>query len=615
MAQESEPGKKTVFSAISDDREAAPPDLFKKQVRRGTLVPDRMLGAGEFGEVYMATQKNVKQKGSSKVQPRKVAVKLLKSGAAAGAKEEFVREARMILRCGDHPCLVRMIGVAVQQAPWLCVLEFLEFGDLRGVVRVAAEKNIEITPHEVVVIGRQLADGCAHICSKGIVHMDLAARNVLVGSDSRYKIADFGMAKLMDDKGIFKAEKSMRVAIKWTALEGMTENIYSEKSDVWALGVIMWEVMRYGSIPYPGIPNIDVPFYLLDERRLIQPAECPDDVWAVVTGCWVGDRAKRWGFAPLLEALKRLEQRYGILAAEEGVQLRDLGPYITKSKGEKKAKKPAKAAAGSPGGAGGKEAASGRESLYVYDAPMPDELGDKASSLSRTVKLVETAAEVDYEMPVSAPAPEDDGGAYDQPLREAEEEYEEAEPPPPPARSKTPDVDTVIGGVGEGGDGAYDQPLKEDAAPPTEPATAGAAEDDLDALYDTGDVASAAQGAERKEEGAYGFGAGAAADTSAAEGAGGDGGEAAASVADSPFKRGGQTGRGSVYGFEGLDDADGPDEEDEADGFPGCAPMPHPEFPSQHLPLTAACAAHQVQRAELAGSDANRRTTLVTYRR
>lgn len=238
--------RKSVFSALSDAREPAPKELFNKQVRRGTLHADKVIGAGEFGEVYLGHQDIVRRsKAGEKKDTRKVAVKLLKAGAGGDAKSDFVRECLMMMKCGDHPNLATMIGAAVQQAPFLCVLEYLDYGDLRQLCKAAASKNIEFTLFEQLRWARQLASGVAHIAAARVIHMDLAARNVLVGANNVVKIADFGMAREMGKKGSFKSDGTLRVAIKWTALEAMMENRFSEASDVWAIGVTIWEILTY----------------------------------------------------------------------------------------------------------------------------------------------------------------------------------------------------------------------------------------------------------------------------------------------------------------------------------------------------------------------------------
>ena len=158
-------------------REAAPEELFQKQVHRRDLQALAIIGAGEYGEVYLSLQAVAARTPDgldiTVTVPR--AVKMMKSAATEAVKTEYIREAITMLRVGeDHENVVRLVGVAVQQAPWLVVLEFVQFGDLRAVLQAFVENQLEFTTGEMVRCMRQLSSGCAHIISKRIVHMDLA---------------------------------------------------------------------------------------------------------------------------------------------------------------------------------------------------------------------------------------------------------------------------------------------------------------------------------------------------------------------------------------------------------------------------------------------------------
>jgi serine/threonine protein kinase len=93
----------------------APEALFNRQLRRGNLTAIAAIGAGQFGQVFTATEA-VAKGGQTIVR----AVKMLRGGASTSDRDEFVREAEVMLKM-DHPNLVELIGVCVQQAPWLMV--------------------------------------------------------------------------------------------------------------------------------------------------------------------------------------------------------------------------------------------------------------------------------------------------------------------------------------------------------------------------------------------------------------------------------------------------------------------------------------------------------------
>jgi serine/threonine protein kinase len=72
--------------------------------------------------------------------------------------------------------------------------------------------------------------------------MDLAARNVLMHTNNLVKISDFGLARKLDDSGVYRLDKPLKLPIPWMAFESLTLKIFTVPTDVWAFGVLVWEV-------------------------------------------------------------------------------------------------------------------------------------------------------------------------------------------------------------------------------------------------------------------------------------------------------------------------------------------------------------------------------------
>ncbi len=91
------------------------------------------------------------------------------------------------------------------------------------------------------------------LSSKKIIHRDLAARNVLIGDgDLVCKVADFGFARDVVDSNVYERKSEGRLPIRWMAPESLYDNCYTDRSDVWSFGVLMWEIVALGATPYPG---------------------------------------------------------------------------------------------------------------------------------------------------------------------------------------------------------------------------------------------------------------------------------------------------------------------------------------------------------------------------
>lgn len=131
--------------------------LAALQVPRKDLVAIKAIGAGQFGKVYLAS-------GAPGFE--RCAIKMLRLGAAVSDRTEFVREAETMVTIGEHDNIVRMIGVALQQRPWLVVLEYCLYGDLSDVVKALGRRKITLTAGEQLHIGEQLAKGLAFVASK-----------------------------------------------------------------------------------------------------------------------------------------------------------------------------------------------------------------------------------------------------------------------------------------------------------------------------------------------------------------------------------------------------------------------------------------------------------------
>ena len=96
--------------------------------------------------------------------------------------------------------------------------------------------------------------GMAYLEEHSYIHRNLAAQNIMVGEGSVYKVADFGLARVIKED-IDNPRRSTNFPIKWTAPEAVLYNQFTIKSDVWSFGIVMYEILTKGAIPYPGMTN------------------------------------------------------------------------------------------------------------------------------------------------------------------------------------------------------------------------------------------------------------------------------------------------------------------------------------------------------------------------
>lgn len=164
----------------------------------------------------------------------------------------------------------------------------------------------QMTFKDLVSCTYQLARGMEYLASQKCIHRDLAARNVLVTENNVMKIADFGLARDINNIDYYKKTTNGRLPVKWMAPEALFDRVYTHQSDVWSFGVLMWEIFTLGGSPYPGIP-VEELFKLLKEgHRMDKPANCTNELYMMMRDCWHAVPSQRPTFKQLVEDLDRI---------------------------------------------------------------------------------------------------------------------------------------------------------------------------------------------------------------------------------------------------------------------------------------------------------------------
>ncbi|XP_076027406.1 receptor-type tyrosine-protein kinase FLT3-like [Genypterus blacodes] len=171
-----------------------------------------------------------------------------------------------------------------------------------------------LTFDDLLSFAYQVARGMEFLSSKNCIHRDLAARNVLVTKNRLVKIGDFGLARDIDNDSNYVVRGNVRLPVKWMAPESIFDGLYTMKSDVWAYGILLWEIFSLGVTPYPGV-KVDTTFYTMIERGF--KMECPyyanESVYNVMCKCWESEPGNRPAFSKLLtfmsEQLTDMEEK------------------------------------------------------------------------------------------------------------------------------------------------------------------------------------------------------------------------------------------------------------------------------------------------------------------
>ncbi|XP_054706918.1 tyrosine-protein kinase Abl-like [Uloborus diversus] len=292
---------------------ALSPEPDEWEIDRTDIVMKHKLGGGQYGDVYEAIWKRYNVT---------VAVKTLKEDTMA--LKDFLEEAA-IMKEMKHPNLVQLLGVCTREPPFYIITEFMPCGNLLDYLRNANRE--EINAVVLMYMATQIASAMSYLESHSFIHRDLAARNCLVGENHLVKVADFGLARLMRDD-TYTAHAGAKFPIKWTAPEGLAYNKFSTKSDVWAFGILLWEIATYGMSPYPGVDLTDVYHMLESGYRMECPPGCPPRVYELMRQCWHWEPSERPTFKDIHLTLETMFQNSSITEEVEK-QLEQQAPPST----------------------------------------------------------------------------------------------------------------------------------------------------------------------------------------------------------------------------------------------------------------------------------------------
>ncbi|KAD7478885.1 hypothetical protein R6Q59_005303 [Mikania micrantha] len=260
------------------------------------LVLGKVIGRGSFGVVH---------KGSYHGQT--VAVKVLDFGNKGvtkalieSMKNEFMKEVGLWQNL-DHPNVTKMIGASMSmntnsghknkksntESNFCIVSEYAKKGTLRSYLSKNHHKKL---PMKIVYqFALDIAKGLSYLHSKKIIHRDVKPENILIDSQNRMKLADFGESVLESLELVFM---SGEVGTRgYMAPEVMSKKVYGHKCDVYSFGICLWEIYCCDMAYTYDLDNITTDIY--KEMRPSIPVSCPRSLSRLMQRCWDTDPKKR----------------------------------------------------------------------------------------------------------------------------------------------------------------------------------------------------------------------------------------------------------------------------------------------------------------------------------
>ncbi|KAG7469391.1 hypothetical protein MATL_G00128460 [Megalops atlanticus] len=265
--------------------------------RRHTLNYLQEIGNGWFGKVILA---EVLCDCSSS----QAVVKELRVSASPLEQRKFLAESEPY-RSLQHPNILQCLGQCSESIPYLLVMEFCQLGDLKRYLR-AQRKSDGMTPdlltRDLLTLQRmafEITSGLLHLHENNYIHSDLALRNCLLTSDLTVRIGDYGLSHNHYKEDYYLTPDKLWIPLRWIAPElleefrgGLIVTDQTKTSNVWSLGVVIWELFEFGSQPHRHLSDEEVLTFVIRERQitLAQPRLklAHADYWyEVMQSCWL----------------------------------------------------------------------------------------------------------------------------------------------------------------------------------------------------------------------------------------------------------------------------------------------------------------------------------------
>ncbi|XP_055600889.1 uncharacterized protein LOC129749824 [Uranotaenia lowii] len=267
--------------------------LDKWEIAKDRVVINRRLGEGAFGTVYGGEAQIDGDNWTA------VAVKTLKIGSNTEDKVDFLSEAEAMKRF-DHTNIVKLLGVCLQTEPVYTIMEFMLYGDLktyllarRHMVNQKQTEESDISPKRLTMMAIDVSRALSYLAEQKFVHRDVACRNCMVNAQRVVKLGDFGMARSTFENDYYRFNRRGMLPIRWMAPESLALNLFTASSDVWSYGVLLYEIITFGSFPFQGMTNNQVLDHIKKGNCLTIPPGVKPQLEGLMKACWNPDYKKR----------------------------------------------------------------------------------------------------------------------------------------------------------------------------------------------------------------------------------------------------------------------------------------------------------------------------------
>nr|AQT19784.1 hypothetical protein Smed-ryk [Schmidtea mediterranea] len=292
--------------------------LNEIQIPRSKIILKQLLLEGTFCQMYEAIMCQNHQR-YGRIQ-KKVMIKTISDTSSISQAAVLIKDGTLLAGLKHHnlnpvikACTASYHGNEMVQPPWL-IYSYTEPGNLKLILQRNAyqEEHIAVTfstPH-LIVLAIQLVKAIKYLHERNIIHKDIATRNCFLNESEKVLLCDSALSRDTFPEDYQCLGDNENRPVKWLSVEALIQRRYSHSSDVWAFGVLLWELVTKAELPYSEIDPFEMPTCLRSGYRLGQPSNCPDNLWTIMHSCWNADSSKR---PTIIEVMRKLKSFQTIL--------------------------------------------------------------------------------------------------------------------------------------------------------------------------------------------------------------------------------------------------------------------------------------------------------------
>jgi len=259
-------------------------DLIKSwEVKFDEITFEEELGRGAYGVVFLANWRL-----------QKVAAKKLLEDSLSENGEDFAKEAELLMALRPHKNIVQFLGVILR--PLCIITEYLPRGSLFQLLESEHPMDYVL----LLKFANDIVAGMVHLHSEGVIHRDLACRNLLLDESGTVKITDFGLSRTLTAGS--RKTKMYVGPIRWMSPEALSDGYYSTKSDVYSFASVLYELLTREE-PWLGMLPQNVMSAVLGNQRPKIPDFTPKNMIELMQKCWSEDPVKRPEFLTIHDIL------------------------------------------------------------------------------------------------------------------------------------------------------------------------------------------------------------------------------------------------------------------------------------------------------------------------